>query len=138
IVGGPAAAKVLQTLDALDDEGKPAAPKDDKASGKLTIALKSGKTSACNVVALLEGRSKKAEAVVFSAHHDHIGTRVDGDPFNGADDNASGTSGLLEIAAAFAKGGAKPARSIVFLSVSGEELGLWGSKWFSEHPTWPL
>ena len=138
VVGGPAARKVLQALGALDAEGSATAPKDDKATGKLTIALKTGKTSACNVVALLEGRGKKAEAVVFSAHHDHIGVRVDGDAFNGADDNASGTSGLLEIAEAFAKGGERPARSIVFLSVSGEELGLWGSKYFSEHPTWPL
>jgi Zn-dependent M28 family amino/carboxypeptidase len=87
---------------------------------------------------MLEGGSRKAEAVVFSAHHDHIGQRVDGDAFNGADDNASGTAGLLEIAQAFALADARPTRSIVFLSVSGEELGLWGSQWFSDHPTWPL
>jgi Zn-dependent M28 family amino/carboxypeptidase len=67
-----------------------------------------------------------------------VGLRVDGDAFNGADDNASGSSGLLEIAEAFAKGGDRPARSIVFVSVSGEELGLFGSRYFSEHPTWPL
>jgi Zn-dependent M28 family amino/carboxypeptidase len=75
---------------------------------------------------------------VFSAHHDHVGRRLDGDVFNGADDNASGTAGLLEIAEAFAQGGPRPERSIVFLSVSGEELGLWGSDWYAKHPTWPL
>ena len=111
----------------------------DKAAGKLAITVKvDDKAMGSNVVAVLEGTSKKAEAVVFSAHHDHVGRRLDGDVFNGADDNASGTSGLLEIAEAFASGGAKPARSIVFLSVSGEELGLWGSDWFAAHPTWPL
>jgi len=111
----------------------------DKATGKLTIVVKQdAKGSASNVVAVLEGKGRKSEAIVFSAHHDHVGKRLDGDTFNGADDNASGTSGLLEIAEAFAKGGEKPERSIIFLSVSGEELNLWGSHWYSEHPTWPL
>lgn len=124
----------------VDAEGAPQAAKvDEKASGKLAIALRADdKGGGSNVVGLLEGRSRKAEAVVFSAHHDHVGTRVDGDAFNGADDNASGTAGLLEIAEALAKGGERPERSIVFLSVSGEELGLFGSDWFGEHPTWPL
>lgn len=125
---------------ALDAEGKPGdTASNDKAAGKLTILTKADdKATGTNVVAVLEGTSRKAEAVVFSAHHDHVGRRLDGDVFNGADDNASGTAGLLEIAEAFATGGARPARSIVFLSVSAEELGLWGSEWFAAHPTWPL
>lgn len=119
---------------ALDD-GK----LDEKAAGKLSIVVKADdKGVGSNVVGVLEGTTKKSEAIVFSAHHDHVGRRLDGDAFNGADDNASGTSGLLEIAEAFALGGPRPARSIVFLSVSGEELGLWGSDWYSAHPTWPL
>jgi hypothetical protein len=124
----------------LDENGGPkTAPTNEKATGKLSIVIKSDdKATGCNVVAVLEGKGRKAEAVVFSAHHDHIGERLDGDAFNGADDNASGTAGLLEIAEAFAKGGPRPDRSIVFLSVSGEELGLWGSQWYAEHPTWPL
>jgi len=121
------------------EEGGAAAPTNDKVTGKLVIGIKvDDKATSSNVVAVLEGRSRKSECVVFSAHHDHIGQRLDGDAFNGADDNASGSAGLLEIAEAFAKGGERPERSIVFLSVSGEELGLWGSKWFSEHPSWPL
>jgi hypothetical protein len=109
-----------------------------KAKGKLTIQLKSvRKAKACNVVAMLEGSSKKQHAIVISAHHDHVGQRIDGDIFNGADDNASGTSGLLELAEAFSKSSERPARSIVFLSVSGEELGLWGSAYYADHPTWP-
>jgi hypothetical protein len=139
VVGGPAAEKLLRALGALDESGGVRdAPKGELPAGRLLLAVKSGPASACNVVALLEGRNKKAEAVVFSAHHDHIGLRLDGDAFNGADDNASGTAGLLAIALAFSKGGERPARSIVFLSVSGEELGLWGSRYFSEHPAWPL
>ncbi|MCA8952252.1 MAG: M20/M25/M40 family metallo-hydrolase [Planctomycetes bacterium] len=111
----------------------------DDATGALTIVVtRDKKASATNVVAVLNGTSKKREAVVISAHHDHVGGRLDGDAFNGADDNASGTAGLLEIAEAFAKGGPRPARSIVFLSVSGEELGLWGSRWFADNPAWPL
>ncbi|MFY9345762.1 MAG: M28 family peptidase [Planctomycetota bacterium] len=122
----------------LDGDGKPQPPTNDRATGKVSIAVKADdKGVGVNVVGVLEGTTRKAEAVVFSAHHDHIGRRLDGDVFNGADDNASGTSGLLELAEAFATG-SKPERSIVFLSVSGEELGLWGSDWYGAHPTWPL
>ncbi len=109
-----------------------------KPSGRLQLDAKEDpKSFALNVVGLLEGSDPnlKGEAVVISAHMDHMGTRIDGDVFNGADDNASGSSGLLELAEAFGKGD-KPARSVVFLSVSGEEEGLWGSHWFSENPTW--
>ncbi|MCA8943057.1 MAG: M20/M25/M40 family metallo-hydrolase, partial [Planctomycetes bacterium] len=114
-------------------------PRRAKASGRLDLAVKvDRRATATNVVAVLEGDSLAKEAVVFSAHMDHMGTRLDGDPFNGADDNASGTSGLLEIAEAFAKASARPKRSVVFLAVSGEELGLWGSRYWSENPTWPL
>jgi Zn-dependent M28 family amino/carboxypeptidase len=125
---------------ARPDEGTAAAPvPDEKATGKLALVVAADdKATGSNVVAVLHGTTRKHEAVVFSAHHDHVGRRLDGDVFNGADDNASGTAGLLEIAEAFAKGGPRPARSIVFLSVSGEELGLWGSDWYAAHPTWPL
>ena len=125
---------------AVDENGAPqGTPENDKATGKLNLVVKvDDKATASNVVAVLEGKSRKAEAVVFSAHHDHVGQRLDGDAFNGADDNASGTAGLLEIAEALAKSRERPERSIVFLSVSGEELGLWGSAHWSDHPTWPL
>ncbi len=140
ILGAADTAALLAHLGAtVDDQGEVTPPADDKASGKLTIACKRNqKANACNVVAVLEGTTQKQEALVFSAHHDHIGKRLDGDTFNGADDNASGTAGLLAIADAFAKGGPRPLRSIVFLSVSGEEMGLWGSRYFTEHPTWPI
>lgn len=111
---------------------------DGKAAGSLKLQVQSErKAKATNVCAVLEGTNKKSQAIVISAHHDHVGTRIDGDRFNGADDNASGTAGLLELAEAFATADQRPARSIVFLSVSGEELGLWGSAYYADHPTWP-
>jgi hypothetical protein len=96
-----------------------------------------------NVVAIFPGSDPvlKDEYVVLSAHMDHVGVGrpVRGDSiYNGADDDASGTSALLEIAEAFASLPQRPARSILFLAVSGEEKGLLGSEHFSDHPTVPL
>jgi hypothetical protein len=71
---------------------------------------------------------------------DHIGI-TPGQPDsinNGADDDASGTVGVIELAEAFSRPGARPKRSIIFLTVSGEEKGLWGSKYFSDHPPVPI
>lgn len=100
--------------------------------------VRDDEATACNVVAVLRGRDPDLadEAIVYSAHMDHVGKRLDGEVFNGADDNASGTSGLLEIARAFTKLKERPRRSIIFLSVSGEELGLWGSAYYADNPTW--
>lgn len=95
---------------------------------------------ASNVVAVLRGSDPELrdEAIVYSAHMDHVGVRMDGVVFNGADDNASGSAGLLAIATAYAKAKTRPRRSVIFLSVSGEELGLWGSQFYSDNPTWQL
>lgn len=97
-----------------------------------------------NVAGILRGSDPRLRGtyVVFSAHMDHVGVgRPDasGDSiYNGADDDASGTSAILEIAEAFAALPEPPARSIMFLAVSGEEKGLLGSSWFADHPTVPL
>jgi Peptidase family M28 len=79
---------------------------------------------------------KKKEIIVYSAHYDHVGVNEKGEIYNGSDDNASGTSTLLEIAQAFGQG-PRPARSVAFLWVSGEEKGLLGSHWFAEHMNLP-
>jgi Zn-dependent M28 family amino/carboxypeptidase len=78
--------------------------------------------------------------VVISAHLDHVGVRPGraDSIFNGADDNASGVAGLLEMAEAFSRREARPERSLLFLVPSGEEKGLWGSAYYVEHPTVPL
>ena len=104
---------------------------------KETI-LESG--SAPNTIGILEGTDPqlKNEYLVFSAHMDHVGIsagRADSIN-NGADDDASGTVGVVELAEAFSQ--ARPRRSIVFITVSGEEKGLWGSQYFAEHPTVPV
>jgi hypothetical protein len=98
--------------------------------------------SAMNVVAWLEGSDPelRSEYVIFTAHMDHvgIGRPLNGDSiYNGADDDASGTAGIIELAQAFATGD-RPRRSLVFMTVSGEEKGLLGSEWYSEHPLFPL
>lgn len=97
-----------------------------------------------NVVAVLRGSDPELRNtyVVLSAHMDHVGVGAPdarGDSiYNGADDDASGTSAVLEVAEALASLANRPARSVLFLTVSGEEKGLLGSQYFAEHPTVPL
>jgi len=100
-----------------------------------------------NVLAFLEGADPKLkdQVVVMSAHYDHLGV---GQPdstgdriYNGADDDGSGTIGVLNVAKAFvdaAKQGIRPKRSILFLHVTGEEKGLLGSRYYSDHPVFPV
>lgn len=95
-----------------------------------------------NVVGLLPGTENplSKECIVLTAHYDHIGI-VDGQINNGADDDGSGTVTLLELAeacATAARDGHGPRRSMLFMAVVGEEKGLLGSEWYSEHPVWPL
>ena len=93
-----------------------------------------------NVVAFIKGTEKPDEIVVISAHLDHEGIK-DGEIYNGADDDGSGTVALLEIAQAFkeaSKAGKGPKRSILILHVTGEEKGLLGSKYYTENPLFPL
>ena len=91
-----------------------------------------------NVIGFFPGSDpeKKKEIIIFSAHYDHVGVDEKGEIFNGSDDNASGTSTLLEIAQAFGQS-PRSARSVAFLWVSGEEKGLLGSKWFADHMNLP-
>ena len=96
-----------------------------------------------NVIGRIEGSDPglKNECVVFTAHWDHIGRndKLEGDKvFNGALDNASGTAGLLELARAFAQVRPAPKRTVVFLSVTAEEKGLLGARYYADHPLYPL
>lgn len=100
-----------------------------------------------NVLGFLEGSDPKLkhEVLVVTGHYDHIGLVKDPNATdkvnNGADDDGSGTTGVLMMAEAFAKAkkaGHGPKRSILFMTVVGEEKGLWGSEWYSEHPVFPL
>ncbi|WP_019946546.1 M28 family peptidase [Hymenobacter aerophilus] len=93
-----------------------------------------------NVMGYLEGTDRKEELVILSAHYDHIGI-INGEVHNGADDDGSGTVTVLEMAQAFQKAKAEghgPRRSILFLAVTGEEKGLLGSEYYTDHPVFPL
>ena len=93
-----------------------------------------------NVLGYIEGSEHKEELVVITAHYDHLGKEEEL-IYNGADDDGSGTVALLELAEAFAmavKDSVGPKRSVLFMAVSGEEKGLLGSYYYSEHPVFPL
>lgn len=103
----------------------------DKPTKKLTSE---------NVLAYIPGKELKEELIIITAHYDHIGKEGDV-VFNGADDDGTGTVSLLEIAQAFQKAvkkGFQPKRSILIMPVSGEEKGLLGSKYYTNHPIFPL
>ncbi|MBC7872729.1 MAG: M28 family peptidase [Ferruginibacter sp.] len=117
------------------------ASKTYRAEIDMDYSKTSKTTNVSNVLGFLEGTDKKDEFVVITAHYDHIGKRNDTTINYGADDDGSGTTGVLELAQAFVeakKAGNGPRRSILFMTVSGEEKGLWGSAYYSNHPVYPL
>jgi len=108
----------------------------------LTQAKKINQLLGNNIIGFIEGTDPelKKEIVVVSAHYDHIGRRGNA-IYNGADDNGSGSTTVLEIAEAFAKAkaaGVGPRRSVMTIWVTGEEKGLLGSEYYSEFPIFPL
>jgi hypothetical protein len=107
--------------------------------GTLEWESKQEQSSLINVIALLPGTDQKLthEAIVIGAHRDHFGRQA-GLLFPGADDNASGTAVMLEVARVLTKAGAHPGRTILFISFSGEEQGLVGSRLYVERPVVPL
>ena len=122
----------------LDAERKLTVPQHGILRARFRFADHRVRKTDRNVLGFFPGAdpAKRKEVVIFSAHYDHVGVNDQGEIFNGSDDNASGTSGLLEIAEAFGKT-PRPPRSVAFLWVSGEEKGLLGSHWFADHPTLP-
>jgi Zn-dependent M28 family amino/carboxypeptidase len=113
--------------------------------GNVVPSNPGGSGASPNVIGWIEGSDPalRNEHVVFTAHFDHIGTSPVASPsgdyiYNGADDNASGTAALLEIAEAFAALAEPPARSVVFVATSAEERGLLGAHNYAAHPTIPL
>jgi Zn-dependent M28 family amino/carboxypeptidase len=96
-----------------------------------------------NVVGLLPGRVRPREAFVYTAHWDHLGKTPDAKPgedaiFNGAQDNATGISALIELARVFAATKPRPERSLMFVAVTAEESGLLGSEYFAQNPPLPV
>ena len=121
--------------------GRDFKPVDLKAKASFSVINTMREVYSKNVIAKLEGSSKKDEYVVYTAHWDHLGRdeTLKGDQIsNGAIDNASGVACLLELANAFSKLPSPPMRSILFLAVTAEEKGLLGAKYYAENPLYPL
>ncbi len=130
---------------AADEDSKKAVLKKVKPGTiqyKTSIDLKTLRTE--NVLGYLEGSDKKDEVVIITSHYDHIGKKTEGTGDlinNGADDDGSGTVSVMELAKVFSqakKDGKGPRRSILFMTVTGEEKGLLGSDYYTQHPIFPL
>lgn len=105
------------------------------------IAVTTNYNKSYNVIGKITGTKHPDETIIYTAHWDHLGIGKADDTgdsiFNGALDNASGTAGLLELARAFKSLKTKPERSIIFLAVTAEEQGLWGSAYYAQNPIYP-
>ncbi len=129
----------------IDSSNSPVSFQLNSSECELTTKLKIKDFVAKNVVGYIEGRDKnlKNELVIIGGHYDHVGYMEKHKPgedyiFNGADDNASGTAGVMAAAKAFTSINVKPKRSILFILFAGEEKGLYGSDYYVEHPLYPL
>lgn len=130
----------LQTVISAVDNGN--APlgiqKNDVTIRQRTVQ---SQASASNIIGVVEGSDKKDEYVIVTAHYDHVGKDAEGNIYYGADDDGSGTVAVIEMAEAFAKAkkaGKGPRRTVIFMTVSGEEKGLWGSEYYAANPVYPL
>jgi Zn-dependent M28 family amino/carboxypeptidase len=124
----------------INSTGKPNSF-DVKASVDAKMGVKKEEFNDPNVLGVIEGTDLKDEVVIISGHYDHDGILPDGTFFPGADDNGSGTVGVMEVAKAFAaakKAGKGPRRTILFMAFAAEEKGLLGSNYYSQHPIFPL
>ena len=133
-------------LAALEDRAGEDVEIHDTGELRMTIVQRTREleVSAPNVIAILDGSDPglRDEYVVFSGHMDHVGMGApdaNGDSiFNGADDDASSTTAVIEVAEAMSSLSTPPRRSMLFVLVSGEEKGLWGSEWYAENSTVPV
>ncbi len=124
----------------IDDSQKPASVNTGATIHLKVDTLYQKEAETWNVVGILPGKDPvlKNEYLVLGAHLDHVGHQTGLALFPGANDNASGSAAIMEIAEAFVRGGEAPARSIVFVLFSGEEQGLIGSSYYTENPVRPL
>lgn len=137
---GTNAATLAQYATATATAKQPAASKLKPVKFSISAPQQRTAVTTENVLGFLPGTDKKDEILVVSAHYDHLGI-IGGEVYNGADDDGSGTVGMLSIAQAFAKAahaGHGPRRSILFLANTGEEKGLLGSEYYTDHPVFPL
>lgn len=145
-IGSALMGTTLEKLTKASEEDAKKSPLKKVSAGKLTYKIttdiKTVQTE--NVLGYLEGSDKKDELVIVTSHYDHIGKKSNGEGDlinNGADDDGSGTVAVMQLAKVFAqakKDGKGPRRSILFMTVAGEEQGLLGSEYYSENPVFPL
>jgi Zn-dependent M28 family amino/carboxypeptidase len=134
------AASLAQYATATAAAKQPAASKFKPVKFSISAPQQRTAVTTENVLGFLPGTDLKDEILVVSAHYDHLGI-IGGQVYNGADDDGSGTVGMLSIAQAFSKAahsGHGPRRSILFLANTGEEKGLLGSEYYTDHPIFPL
>jgi Zn-dependent M28 family amino/carboxypeptidase len=137
---GTTPAGLAQYRQAIAKAGKAVPMPFKPVSAKVHAQMNTTPFTTENVLGYLEGTDKRDEVVVLSAHYDHLGIK-NGIVYNGADDDGSGTASVLAMARAFTqakKDGHGPRRSILFLANVGEEEGLLGSQYYTEHPIFPL
>ncbi|MRR20109.1 M20/M25/M40 family metallo-hydrolase [bacterium] len=137
---GRSGVTLKQMQDSIASSRKPASFIIPAVKAEIRVNVVKDTVTSSNIVGYIEGSDPvlKDEAVIYTAHYDHVGRDVAGNIYNGANDNASGTVGLLNIASAFAALDKKPARSVIFFWTTGEEEGLHGSTHYAENPIYPL
>jgi hypothetical protein len=131
----------LKTIqEKIYSEKKPASSELSKTTVTFRTYIEKKDLAVNNIIGIVEGSDPvlKNEFVLYTAHFDHVGVNNEGAVFNGADDNASGSMALLEVAQAFMNLKKKPLRTIVFAWVNGEEKGLLGSEYYVSNPVVPL
>ncbi|WP_460548799.1 M28 family peptidase [Hymenobacter daeguensis] len=137
---GTTMAGLIGYVRAVGDAGRPVRPQFQPPTATLFLPQQNEQLTTENVLGYLEGTDKKDEVLVISAHYDHLGVKHD-TIYNGADDDGSGTVAVLQIAQAFAQAkreGHGPRRSILFVLMTAEEEGLFGSEYYTAHPVVPL
>lgn len=129
-----------QLQEKISSGGVPVSEEINGITASLKTTIEISDITSSNVIGVIEGSDPvlKNECVVYSAHFDHVGKNSNGEVLNGADDNASGSIALLEVANAFMNLQKKPLRSIVFAWVNGEEKDMFGSKYYADNPAIPM
>ena len=137
-----ASGKTMEEIhQAIDNDMRPRSMDLPGVTASISTSLECDSFRTQNVVAFLEGSDPelKHEIVVIGGHYDHVGARNDTTIYNGADDNASGTAGVMAVAKAFTNSKKRPLRSILFMCFAGEEKGLFGSRYYTgTNPLFPI
>lgn len=136
----PTGNNLRQMQDSISTTGRPVSLEIPGITAIVKRTISTREFTGKNVIGIIEGSDPvlKNECIVYSAHFDHEGVNDEGEIYNGADDDASGSMALIEIARAYVKLRKKPLRTIVFAWFTGEEKGLLGSRYYADNPVIPM